>query len=155
MRQQDVLNAQSFLAGAVPCSPQPDIPDTSVSDSISSGHPRCLVLAESTSLSYLIRQILSLEGWEATDQEEPCPPTYQAMVADLDCFRWPPDHVSHAVQRAVGSGLSVLALTGQDLNPQQYAALGRPRLLTKPFELSAFLQVLQTWRAHLFTGAGC
>jgi hypothetical protein len=149
------LNAPAYLAGAAPRSPQQETLDSPVSGAVSHAYPRCLVLAESTSLRFLIRQILSLEGWEVTDQEEPQHPSYQAVVADLDCFRWPAEHVSRAVQRAVTDGLPVLALTGQDLNPQQYAALGRPRLLAKPFELNAFLQVLQSWRAHLFSGAGC
>ncbi len=121
-----------------------------------SGHSRrCLVLAESTSLRYLIRQILSLEGWDATEQEEPARPSYQAVVADLDCFAWPDERVNGAVRRAVTNGLPVLALTGQDLNPQEYAAIGRPRLLMKPFELVAFLQVLQAWGTRFSGGAEC
>src|SRR4051812_5865557 len=139
----------------MPRAPQPNTLDSPAPSAPLPGAPRCLVIAESSSLRLLIRQILSLEGWDVTDQEEPEPPSYQAVVADLDCFRWPPDHVSHAVQRATGRGLPVLALTGQDINPQQYVALGRPRLLAKPFELSAFVQVLHAWRTHLLSGAGC
>lgn len=142
------------MVGTTERPPQPDSFDEATPLPASQGSPCCLVLAESTSLRFLIRQILSLEGWEATDQEEPGAPSYQAVVADLDCFRWPADQVSRAVQRAMCSGLPVLVLTGQDLSPAQYAALGRPRLLAKPFELTAFVQVLQSWRAHLLTRAG-
>jgi len=109
--------------------------------------PRCLVVVESSSVRGLVRQILSLEGWEATEQEEAAPSSYQAVVADLDCFVWPGDRVIRTVQQAATSGLPVLALTGQDLNPQEYAAIGSPLLLTKPFELAHFIQVLHAW-AH-------
>lgn len=107
--------------------------------------PRCLVVAENHSLRVLVRHILSLEGWEATEQEEPTCPSYRAVVADLDCFVWPHDQVHHAIQRARAGGLPVLVLTGQDLNPQQYAALGRPLLMTKPFDLGAFVGVIHSW----------
>lgn len=105
--------------------------------------PRCLVLVENTSLRILVRLILTLEGWDVTEQEADLPGC-QALVADLDCFNWPADRVSGAVRDAVRSGLSVLAITGQELAPAERAALGCP-LLLKPFELPAFLGVLHSW----------
>ncbi|HUS17557.1 MAG TPA: hypothetical protein VM536_21385 [Chloroflexia bacterium] len=107
--------------------------------------PCCLVLAESSSLRMLVSLILGLEGWDVSEQED-SPPTYQAVVADLDCFRGSADHVRRLVRQAGAHGVPVLVLTGQDLSPQERVALGSPALLPKPFELGAFVQVLNTWR---------
>jgi CheY-like chemotaxis protein len=111
--------------------------------------PRCLVLVESRSLRMLVRLILSLEGWDVTEQEDPARPSYQAVVADLDCFVWTCDRVQRVVRQAAITGMPVLALTCQEMTAQDRAALGSPHLLTKPFELTAFLQVLQSWQCRL------
>lgn len=153
-RQINGLNGPYFASGSTGRLPYKEPARGQATPAAPDARPCCLVLAESTSLRFLIRQILSLEGWDVTEQEEAPHPSYQAVVADLDCFLWPPDLISQAVQRAVTMAVPVLALTGQDLNPDEYAAIGRPRLLMKPFELASFLQVLQTWSYHpLIAGA--
>ncbi|MGI8588868.1 MAG: hypothetical protein ACR2M0_14460 [Chloroflexia bacterium] len=120
------------------------IPPTWLASATSPTSPRCLVLAENASLRILVRLILTLEGWDVTEQENDLPDC-QALVADLDCFNWPADRVSGAVRDAMRFGLPVLAITGQELAPAERADLGCP-LLLKPFELPAFLGVLHSWR---------
>ncbi len=107
-------------------------------------NPRCRVLIENPNLRVLVRLILSLEGWDVTEDDDPALPSV-AVIADLDCFIWPADHVGQAVRHAAGAGLPVLALTGQDLTPGDRTALGNPSVLAKPFELPAFVGVLQDW----------
>lgn len=106
--------------------------------------PRCRVLIENPHLRVLVRLILSLEGWDVTEADDPALPSV-AVIADLDCFIWPADHVGQAVRHAAGAGLPVLALTGQDLSLGDRTALGNPRVLAKPFELPAFVGVLHDW----------
>ena len=117
-----------------------------MSPAYATARPRCLVLAENASLRLLVRMILSLEGWEAVEQEDSA---FQAVVADLDCFVWPGERVGLVVRQTMLAGLPVLALTGQDLTPQECATIGNPPLLMKPFELASFIQVLHTWRLRL------
>ncbi|HMA34696.1 MAG TPA: hypothetical protein VKY74_09470 [Chloroflexia bacterium] len=111
--------------------------------------PRCLVLVESSSLRLLVRLILTLEGWDVAELEEAGPPTYQAVIADLDCFVWPGDRGRHAIDQAASYGLPALALTGQDLSRQECAAMGQPVVLLKPFDLATFVGVLHAWRPRL------
>ena len=85
--------------------------------------PCCRILIENTSLRLLVRLVLSLEGWDVSEDEardDTC-----AVVADLDCFVWPEERVTGPVRRATADGKPVLA---------------------KPFELAAFVGVLQSWR---------
>jgi hypothetical protein len=101
-------------------------------------------LIENTSLRLLVRLVLSLEGWDVSEDEardDTC-----AVVADLDCFVWPEERVAGPVRRATADGKPVLAITGQDLTLPQRTALGNPPVLAKPFELAAFVGVLQSWR---------
>ena len=142
------MSASISVAGSLARLSQEDTPASGMSKSpaYTTARPRCLVLAENTSLRLLVRMILSLEGWEAVEQEDSA---YQAVVADLDCFVWPGERVGLVVRQAMLAGLPVLALTGQDLTPQECAAIGNPPLLMKPFELASFVQVLHTWRLRL------
>jgi CheY-like chemotaxis protein len=142
------LSASISVAGTLGRLSQEEAPTSglSMSAAYATARPRCLVLAENASLRLLVRMILSLEGWEAVEQEDSA---FQAVVADLDCFVWPGERVSRVVRQAMLAGLPVLALTGQDLNPQECAAIGSPPLLMKPFELASFIQVLHNWRLRL------
>ena len=142
------MSASISVAGSLGRLSQEDSPTSglSMSSSYATARPRCLVLAENASLRLLVRMILSLEGWEAIEQEDSA---FQAVVADLDCFVWPGERVALVVRQAMLAGLPVLALTGQDLNPQECAAIGNPPLLMKPFELASFIHVLHNWRLRL------